>query len=164
MTKCGGHAIRRKERTMLKAIAVTLALLMFLFAGGCALRDSGSVPAAPTEAPADTEEAPTPEYRRISAEEAKERIDSGREVIVLDVRTEAEFLSGHIPDAVLLPNETIGTDMPEELPDLDAEILIYCRSGNRSRQAAEKLVAMGYTGVYDFGGIGSWPYDVVTVP
>lgn len=101
------------------------------------------------------------EYKRISAEEAKARIDSGDEVIILDVRTEGEFNADHIPRAILIPNETITDKMPDLLPDLDAEILIYCRSGNRSAQAARKLIQIGYTNVYDFGGINSWPYDTV---
>ena len=101
------------------------------------------------------------EYRKISAQDAKARIDSGDEVIIVDVRTEEEYESGHIPDAVLIPNETITNKKPEQLPDLDAEILVYCRSGNRSAQAAKKLIAMGYTNVYDFGGILDWPYEIV---
>ena len=100
-------------------------------------------------------------YRRITPEKAKERIDSGDPVVILDVRTPAEFKEEHIPGALLLPNETIGDTPPIELPDLDAEILIYCRTGNRSRQAAEKLIKMGYTKVFDFGGIASWPYETV---
>lgn len=116
--------------------------------------------AAPaTDAPAA--QAAVAEYHKISPQEAKVRMDSGDPVIVLDVRTQGEFDSGHIEGALLLPNEQIGTARPELLPDLNAEILVYCRSGNRSRQAAQKLVAMGYTAVYDFGGIGSWPYDIV---
>jgi rhodanese-related sulfurtransferase len=102
------------------------------------------------------------EYRKITAEQAKERIDSGDELIVLDVRTQDEYDAGHIEGALLLPNETIFDMQPDLLPDLDAEILIYCRSGNRSAQAALKLIAMGYTNVYDFGGIIDWPYDIVT--
>lgn len=101
------------------------------------------------------------EYRKITTAEAKARIDSGDEVIILDVRTEEEFRSGHIPDAILIPNETIGNTRPDLLPDLDAEILIYCRSGNRSAQAAKKLIALGYTKVFDFGGILDWPYEIV---
>ena len=90
------------------------------------------------------------------------RIDSGAEIIILDVRTQQEYDAGHIEGAILLPNETIADTPPDALPNKDAEILIYCRSGNRSAQAAKKLVAMGYTNVYDFGGIIDWPYDVVT--
>lgn len=100
-------------------------------------------------------------YVRISAEEAKAIMDESDDVIVVDVRTSAEYRDGHIDGAVLLPNETIGSETPDELPDLDAEILIYCRSGNRSRQAAMKLIDLGYTNVKDFGGIIDWPYEVV---
>ncbi len=106
--------------------------------------------------------APEAEYHKITAEQAKERMGSGDELIVLDVRTQDEYDAGHIEGAVLLPNETITDTQPDLLPNLDAEILIYCRSGNRSAQAALKLIAMGYTNVYDFGGIIDWPYDVVT--
>ncbi len=107
--------------------------------------------------------APVAEYHKITAEQAKERLDSGDELILLDVRTQEEFNAGHIAGAILLPNETITeTEQPDILPDLNAEILIYCRSGNRSAQAAKKLVAQGYTNVYDFGGIIDWPYETVT--
>lgn len=101
------------------------------------------------------------EHTVITVDEAKVRMDRGDEIIILDVRTEQEFKEGHIPNAILIPNETITDEMPDLLPDLDAEILIYCRSGNRSAQAAKKLIAIGYTNVYDFGGIISWPYEKV---
>ncbi|MDD3996471.1 MAG: rhodanese-like domain-containing protein [Sphaerochaetaceae bacterium] len=102
-----------------------------------------------------------PEYRKISAAQAKEMIDTKAYDVIIDVRTAQEFAQGHIPNAVLIPNETITTSRrPEELPDLHAVLLVYCRSGNRSAQAAKKLVALGYTKVYDFGGIGDWPYEV----
>lgn len=103
-------------------------------------------------------------YTKITAEDAKTRIDSEQEIIILDVRTAEEYNSGHIPNAILIPNETITDEMPELLPDLNAKILIYCRSGNRSAQAAKKLIGIGYTNVYDFGGINEWPYDIVTEP
>jgi len=105
---------------------------------------------------------PTAEqYRKISPQEAKARMDRGKNVIIVDVRTEAEYNTGHIPGAILIPNESIGQKRPEQLPDLGAEILVYCRSGNRSAQAVKKLVKMGYTNVYDFGGINEWPYEIV---
>lgn len=96
----------------------------------------------------------------ISAQEAKARMDKGG-VIIVDVRTQAEYDSGHIPGAIVIPNETIGSSRPAQLPDLHAEILVYCRSGARSRNAAGKLAALGYTAIYDFGGIMGWPYEVV---
>ena len=78
------------------------------------------------------------------------------------MRTEQEFASGHIPGAMLLPNETIGTQEISWLPDQDQLILIYCRSGNRSKQAAEKLARLGYTNIMEFGGINDWPGEIVT--
>jgi len=101
-------------------------------------------------------------YQKITPEQAKERMDSDKSVIILDVRTEDEFREKHIEGAILIPNETILDQKPNLLPDLNAEILIYCRSGNRSRQAAEKLLSIGYTNVYDFGGIIDWPYATVS--
>lgn len=101
-------------------------------------------------------------FQTITAEQAKARMDANPSAIILDVRTQAEYDAGHIPGALLLPNENIADTQPALLPDLDAEILLYCRSGNRSRQAATKLAALGYTNLYDFGGIGSWPYATTT--
>ena len=98
----------------------------------------------------------------ITAEEAYAKMQEEEGIIIVDVRTAEEYAGGHIPNAILIPNETIKDEQPEELPDLDATILIYCRSGNRSAQATKKLVEMGYTNLYDFGGINSWPYDIVT--
>lgn len=99
------------------------------------------------------------EYKKITAEEAKERMDKDDKVVILDVRTEEEHQEGHVPGAIVIPNETISSEPLEELPDMDQEILVYCRSGNRSAQAAKKLAEAGYTQVYDFGGIIDWPYD-----
>lgn len=98
-------------------------------------------------------------YLKMTAEEAKERMESGDEVVILDVRTAEEYEEAHIPGAVLIPNEEIRKEVLEQLPDLDKEILVYCRSGNRSAQAAKKMIEAGYTKVYDFGGIIDWPYD-----
>ena len=82
--------------------------------------------------------------------------------IILDVRTPEEFAGKHIPGAVNIPNETIGTTEIPELPDRDQLILVYCRSGNRSKQASEKLVALGYTNIVEFGGINDWPGETVS--
>lgn len=126
---------------------------------------ASGIPSPSSSAVSNTDLRSNPvEYRKITAKEAKARIDSGDSIIILDVRTESEFDAGHIPNAILIPNETIADKRPDLLPDLDAEILIYCRSGNRSAQAAKKLISMGYTNVYDFGGIIDWPYDTVTGP
>lgn len=101
----------------------------------------------------------TASYRKITAEEAKKRIDTGDDIVILDVRTEEEYEEKHIPGAILIPNEEIGDERLAALPSLDQEILVYCRSGNRSAQAAKKMTAAGYTNVFDFGGISDWPYD-----
>ena len=118
-------------------------------------------PAAAAATPAPTAAA-TVEYKKISAADAKARMDSGDTIVILDVRTQEEYDAGHIAGAILVPNESITDKQPELLPELDAEILIYCRSGNRSAQAARKLIAIGYTNVVDFGGIIDWPYGSVT--
>lgn len=99
-------------------------------------------------------------YRKITAEEAKEKMDAGG-VTIVDVRTPAEYDEGHVPDAVLVPNESIGETEPPELPDKDAILLVYCRSGRRSKEASDKLAELGYRNVYDFGGILDWPYDTI---
>ena len=99
-------------------------------------------------------------YKKISAEDAKKIIDS-EDVIILDVRTQEEYNSGHIENALLLPVNEIPLKAEATLPKKDAKILVYCRSGNRSATAAKSLIGMGYTNVYDFGGINSWPYEIV---
>ena len=101
-------------------------------------------------------------YRQISQDEAKEMMlrDDGH--VVVDVRRQDEFDAGHIPGAILLPNEDIGDTPPAALPDKNQIILIYCRSGNRSKQASQKLFDMGYTNIYEFGGINSWTGEIVT--
>jgi len=99
------------------------------------------------------------EYKKITAEEAKKIMDGKDPYILLDVRTEAEYKEQHITGAVLLPSDEIKSKAESQLPDKDAIILIYCRSGNRSAQAAKALIDLGYTRVYDFGGITNWPYE-----
>jgi len=101
-------------------------------------------------------------YTQISQEEAKKMMEADDGHVIVDVRRQDEYDAGHIPGAVLIPNESIGSKQPEALPDLNQVILIYCRSGNRSKQAAQKLYDMGYTKVYEFGGINSWTGDIVT--
>lgn len=113
--------------------------------------------AEPTQSKAqDAEEG----YQRISGEEAKKMADS-QSVVIVDVRTEVEYNQGHVANALLIPNETIGSEMPELLPDKDAVIILYCRSGNRSGQAAKKLLKLGYKTIYDFGPLTDWPGEIV---
>ena len=99
-------------------------------------------------------------YQQITQEEAKNMMDT-QEAIVLDVREQDEFDTGHIPGAVLLPVGTITKDTAAAvIPELDSVVLVYCRSGNRSKKASQTLADLGYTGIYEFGGINTWPYEV----
>ena len=100
-------------------------------------------------------------YTRISQEEAKKMMERDDGHVIVDVRQD-EFDAGHIPGAICIPNEEIGSEQPEELPDLNQVILVYCRSGNRSKQAAQKLFVIGYTNIYEFGGIIDWTGEIVT--
>ena len=104
----------------------------------------------------------TASYRQISMDEAITMMEEESGYIILDVRTPEEFADKHITGAVNIPNETIGTEEIPELPDKDQLILVYCRSGNRSKQTSEKLAALGYTNVVEFGGINSWPGETVS--
>ena len=127
---------------MKKFIPVLLSLLLL---AGCA-------------APAEQKEP----YRQITMDEAVVMMEEEKDYIILDVRTVAEYHDKHIPGAINVPNETIGTEEIPELPDKDQLIMVYCRSGNRSKQASEKLVALGYTNIVEFGGINDWPGETVT--
>ena len=98
-------------------------------------------------------------YQQITQEEAKEMMDN-QEVIILDVREQDEYDGGHIPGAVLLPVGTIDdTTAAQVIPEKDATVLVYCRSGNRSKTASAALADLGYTNIYEFGGINTWPYE-----
>lgn len=101
-------------------------------------------------------------YRQINMDEAIAMMEAESDYIILDVRTPEEFSEKHIPGAINIANETIGSEEIPELPDKDQLILVYCRSGNRSKQASEKLVALGYTNIIEFGGINDWPGEVVS--
>lgn len=141
---------------MKKLILAALALVVVLGAA-CSAKSlqntSQQEEKTPSDAEASVKEA---EVIKITAEEAKQKIDAGG-VVILDVRTESEYAQSHIPGARLLPNESI-TEAPDDLP-CDAVVLVYCRSGRRSAEAAQKLAALGYQNVYDFGGIIDWPYE-----
>lgn len=131
---------------MKKLIIVCLTILCSVNISGCE--------AIPEEKVENT-------YTQINAEQAKRIMDENTDYIILDVRTQAEYDTGHIAGALLLPNENIGTEDIEMLPDKAQLILIYCRSGNRSKQASEKLVKLGYTSIYEFGGVNDWIYGLV---
>ena len=123
-------------------------LMMTLLLTGCAAPAPSSSPEART-------------YRRITMQEAVEMMEKEENYVILDARTHEEFAQGHIPGAIVIPNETIGTNEIPQLPDMDQLIMVYCRSGNRSRQASDKLVKLGYTNVVEFGGIIDWPGEIV---
>ena len=120
-------------------------LLVILLLAGCAEARGGENDAT---------------YRQITMSEAVEMMASESDYIILDVRRPDEFAAGHIPNAVNIPNESIGADEIDELPDKDRFILVYCRSGNRSKQASEKLVRLGYTNIVEFGGILDWKGEI----
>ena len=101
-------------------------------------------------------------YHQITMQEALEMMQAQTDHLILDVRTAEEYRSGHIPDAVNIPNETIGSSAIPNLPNKDQRIFVYCRSGNRSKQAAGKLAKLGYTNVFEIGGISAWPGKIVT--
>lgn len=131
------------KRLMMSIACMTAALLLM----GCAPAEpSAKLPAAENA------------YHKITAEEAKTMIDEGN-VTVVDVRRADEYAQGHIAGALLVPNETIADEAASMLPDKNATLLVHCRTGIRSKQASDKLVALGYTAVYDFGGIVDWPYE-----
>ena len=100
-------------------------------------------------------------YEQITAEQAKSIMDTEMDYVVIDARTEEEFAEGHIENAILIPEYEIAERAEKELPDKEQLILVYCRSGRRSKIASEELVKLGYTNVKEFGGIIDWPYEVV---
>ena len=100
-------------------------------------------------------------YEQITAQDAKMIMETEKDYIIIDARTEEEFAEGHIEEAVLIPEYEISERAEKELPDKDALILVYCRSGRRSKIASEELVKLGYNNVKEFGGIIDWPYEIV---
>ena len=103
----------------------------------------------------------TDSYQQITAEEAKSMMEEQPDAVILDVREQDEYDAGHIPGAVLLPVDTINEETAASvIPEKDTVVLVYCRSGNRSKTASKALVDLGYTQIYEFGGIKDWPYEV----
>ena len=127
---------------MKKLIFLLLAVMMLTACGQDTEKDQGEV------------------YMNITAEEAKEIMDSQEGYVILDVREQDEYDAGHIPGAILIPYTQIEDKADEMLPDKDQQILVYCRSGRRSKIAAEALAELGYTNIKEFGGIIDWPYEV----
>jgi rhodanese-related sulfurtransferase/thiol-disulfide isomerase/thioredoxin len=141
---------------MKKLLSTALILILIFSAAGCAApKDNASASASATAEP-------TADYRTISPGDVKRMMEDGDDIIIVDVRTAEEYSGGHLEGAINIPVETISDIKPAELPDMDAEIVIYCRTGNRTLTAFERLAALGYTDVYDMGGIVDWPYETVT--
>ena len=150
----------------MKRIIPIIASLALLFISGCTSapqQQTGTETAASSVTlPTVAEENTADSYRQISQETAKEMMNAEDGHIISDVRRQDEYDSGLIEGAICIPNESIDTKQPPELPDLDQIILVYCRSGRRSKEAAQKLYDIGYTNVYEFGGIIDWIYGTVT--
>ncbi len=134
----------------MKIARVILITVLFIVLTGCAYNQKMDV------------DGMVRSYTQISQEEAMEMMQKDDGHVIVDVRRQDEYDQGHIPGAILIPNETIDTEMPEELPDKEQIILIYCRRGNRSKEAAQKLFDMGYDNAYEFGGINIWTGEIVT--
>lgn len=135
----------QKKLVLAVAIAAVLGIAVLT---GCAASSKSSGPSA--------------SYRQVSQQEAQSMMQTESGYVIVDVRRADEFATGHIPGAINIPNESIDKSQPVALPNLDQLIMVYCRSGNRSKQAAKKLAAMGYTNIVEFGGINTWPGEVVT--
>ncbi len=131
-----------------KGLITMLTISLFLF-GVCGC--NGEKPKEKT----------TPSYEQITAQQAKEIMDSETGYVILDARTQEEFDEGHIEGAILIPEYEIAQRAEKELPDKDRLILVYCRSGRRSKIASQALVDLGYTNVKEFGGIIDWPYEFI---
>ena len=136
-----------RQRKMMKNILGILSVMVILTVIGCVVTES-------TDDSRNKEE--RMDYQRITMEDAIEIFANSGDYIILDVRREDEFAEGHIPGAINVPNEMIGSEEIVALPDKEQIIYVYCRSGNRSKQAAAKLVQLGYTNIIEFGGILDW--------
>lgn len=136
-----------RHKTQKKYYTITVPLLLILQIAAAVMLLSGCSSAS---------------YTQISQDEAMKMMQEQTDCLIVDVRRPDEFAEGHIAGAVNVPNETIEDEAPEALPDKDQTLLIYCRSGNRSKEASQKLADMGYTNVYEFGGINTWEGEIVT--
>ena len=136
------------KNMVLKKVLVFL-LCVCLFCTGCVANN--------------TEANEEPLYSSINMEDAAVLLESENDYLLLDVRTEQEYLSGHIPGAMCIPNEDIDETVVDAIPDFEQVIFVYCRSGNRSKQAAEKLVNLGYTNIVEIGGVKDWPGDLIVI-
>ena len=135
---------------------ILLFLSTLIFTGCSSIKNDITTP--PTTTPTDTI---INNYRQITMNEAVAIMEEESEYIILDVRRPDEFAAGHIPNAINVPNESIGTTEIPELPNKEQMILVYCRSGRRSKEASEKLVKLGYSNILEFGGILDWKGEII---
>ena len=142
-----------------RSFSLLLASVLLISFGGCKAKEEAPLS---TEAPTTkTTEMINMTYEQISQDEAKRIMDTESDYIIIDARTQEEFDEGHIENAILIPEYEIQEKAPELIPDKNALILVYCRSGRRSKIASEALVQLGYTNVKEFGGIIDWEYEIV---
>lgn len=142
-----------------RLFSLLLASVLLVSFGGCKAKEEAPLS---TEAPTTkTTEMINMTYEQISQDEAKRIMDTESDYIIIDARTQEEFDEGHIENAILIPEYEIQEKAPELIPDKNALILVYCRSGRRSKIASEALVQLGYTNVKEFGGIIDWEYEIV---
>ena len=125
-----------------RIVSIIAALVFLLAVSGCSVPEEGS------------------DYMNISQKKAKEMMENLEEFVLLDARSEEEFLEGHIPGAMVIPHDEIEERAEAEIPEKDVPVFVYCRSGNRSKTASKALVDLGYSEVYEFGGIIDWPYEI----
>jgi rhodanese-related sulfurtransferase len=154
-----GRTCHKVVCEMKRRIALTAAASLCLLLCACG---NGASSSEGVQSEVRTTTSAAANYQQITQEKAKKMMQADDGHIIVDVRRQDEYDSGHIPGAIFIPNESIGTEQPKELPDLDQVILIYCRSGRRSKEASQKLADMGYTHIYEFGGIIDWTGEVVT--
>ena len=139
---------------------ISLLLLTLLFSG-CVSNHNSSLENSEPETNLDTNSS-VKTYRQITMKEAVDIMEQESNYIILDVRRPDEFSEGHIPNAINVPNENIGNTEISELPNKEQLILVYCRSGRRSKEASQKLVNLGYTNIVEFGGIIDWKGEIVS--
>ena len=144
---------------------IMLSLLCLFLLTGCGGQingeDTGLLPSSPVQENQGELTMEPNSYRQITPEEAKTMMEEQEDYVLLDVRAQNEFDEGHIEGAIVIPYTEIADRAEAELTDKEATILVYCRSGRRSKLAAQTLVDLGYTNIYEFGGIIDWPYETV---
>ncbi|HAS73237.1 MAG TPA: rhodanese-like domain-containing protein [Clostridiales bacterium UBA8960] len=150
------QGIINRPRSLIFLSILLLVLLSLSACGQAAETETETT----TETSTDQKVEPVINGSKIKPQDAKERLDSNEAIILVDVRTKEEFDETHIPDAILLPLATLKNDAATLLPNLDATYFVYCRSGSRSADAVKIMLDLGYTSVFDLGGIINWPYEV----